>query len=123
MSTDSVLNARGHALLSLLMQHKLQLLSGTTQLSHCATSIGRYYPESATSVVDYAIASRAATPWVTDVTVGDAWPMLSDHCPLMLAWPSLAPRLPQSLHCLPCKLTGNQVHRHVGRHTSVLHHF
>ena len=85
MSTDPVLNARGHAFLSLLMQHKLQLLSGTTQLSHCATSIGRSRPESATSVVDYAIASHAATPWVLDVTVGDAWPMLSDHCPLMLS--------------------------------------
>ena len=85
MSTDSVLNAHGHALLSLLTQHKLQLLSGTTQLSHHATSIGRSCPESATSVVDYAIASHTAAPWVLDVTVGDAWPMLSDHCPLMLS--------------------------------------
>ena len=85
MSTDPVLNACGCAFLSLLMQHKLQLLSGTTQLSHCATSIGRSHPESATSVVDYAIASRAATPWVLDVTVGDACPLLSDHCPLILS--------------------------------------
>ena len=66
------------------MQHKLQLLGGTTQLSECATSIGRTRPKSATSVVDYAIASLTA-PWVLDVTVGDAWPMLSDHCPLMLS--------------------------------------
>ena len=85
MSKDPVLNARGCAFLSLLMQYKLQLLSGTTQLFHCATSIGRSRPESATSVLDYAIASCAATPWVLDVTVGDAWPMLSDHCPLMLS--------------------------------------
>ena len=94
MSTDSVLNGRGHTLLSLLMQHKLELLSSTTQLSHRATSIGRYCPESATSVVDYAIASCAAAPWVTDITVGAAWPMLSDHCPLMLC---LAPRGPPAI--------------------------
>ena len=67
------------------MQHKLQLFSSTTQLSHRATSIGRSHPESATLVVDYAIASCAAFPWVTDVTVGDAWPILSNHCPLMLS--------------------------------------
>ena len=72
MSTDTVLNARGRALLSLLTQHELQLLSGTTQLSRCATSISGSSPEAATSVVDYIIASRAAAPWVTSVMVGDA---------------------------------------------------
>ena len=72
MSTDTVFNARGHALLSLLTQHELQLLSGTTQLSRCATSISGSSPEAATSVVDYIIASRAAAPWVTSVMVGDA---------------------------------------------------
>ena len=79
----------------LLTQYKLQLLSGTTQLSHHATSIGSSGPELAISVVDYAIASLAATPWVTGVTVGDYWSTLSDHCLLML---SLAlPALPATL--------------------------
>ena len=94
MSTDKVLNTRGHALLSLLTQQKLLLLSGTMQLSHQATSLGGAGPGPPQSVVDYAIASCTAAPWVTRVIVGDAWPMLSDHCPLML---SLAlPALPAS---------------------------
>ena len=57
VSTDPVLNTRGHALLSLLQQHALLLLSGTMPLSCQATSIGRSGPEPAKSVVDYAIAS------------------------------------------------------------------
>ena len=60
MSTDTLLNACGRALLSLFTQQKLQLLSGTTQLSCHATSIGGYGPDSATSVVDYAITSCTA---------------------------------------------------------------
>ena len=95
ISTDLVFDACSCALLSLLMQHKLQPLSGTTQLSHHAFSIGRSGPEFATSVVGYAIASRDATPWVTGVTIGDAWPMLSNHCPLIL---SLALPAPSATH-------------------------
>ena len=57
VSTDPVLNTRGRALLSLLQQHALLLLSGTTPLSCQATSIGGSGPEPAKSVVDYAIAS------------------------------------------------------------------
>ena len=72
MSTDTVFNAHGCALLSLLTQYELQLLSGTAQLSCCATCIGGSSPEAAMSVIDYIIASRAATPWVTGVMVGDA---------------------------------------------------
>ena len=56
-----------------------------TQMSHQATSLGGAGPDPPQSVVDYAIASRAAAPWVTGVTVGDAWLTLSDHCPLMLS--------------------------------------
>ena len=49
-------------------------------------------------MVDYAIASYVAAPWVTGVIVGDAWPTLSDHCPLLLclALPAL-PAPPVSL--------------------------
>ena len=54
-------------------------------MSYQATSLGGASPDPPQSVVDYAIASCAAAPWVTGVTVGDAWPMLSDHCPLMLS--------------------------------------
>ena len=36
------------------------------------------------SVVDYAITFCAAAPWVAGVIVGDAWPTLSDYCPLLL---------------------------------------
>ena len=85
MSTDKVLNTGGRALLSLLTQQKLLLLSGTTQLSYQATSLGGAGPSPAQSVVDCAITSRAAAPWVTRLSVGDACPMLSDHCPLMLS--------------------------------------
>ena len=84
MSTDKVLNIRGCALLSLLIQQKLLLLSGMMQLSHQATSLGEASPKPPHSVVDYAIASDSAAPWVMGVTVGDAWTMLIDHCPLML---------------------------------------
>ena len=80
-----MLNTRGHALLSLLGQQQLLMLSGTTQLSHSATSLSGAGPDSAQSVVDYAIASRPAAPWVTDVTVGDALSSLSDHCTLTLS--------------------------------------
>ena len=80
-----MLNTRGRALLSLLAQQQLLMLSGTTQLSHSATSLSGAGPDFAQSVVDYAIASRPAVPWVTDVTVGDALSSLSDHCPLTLS--------------------------------------
>ena len=80
-----MLNTRGRALLSLLAQQQLLMLSGTMQLSHSATSLSVAGPDSAQSVVDYAIASRPAVPWVTDVTVGDALSSLSDHCPLTLS--------------------------------------
>ena len=85
MSTDSVLNARDFALISLLTQHELQLLSDKTQLFQHATSIGRSGPESGRPVVDYAIASHAAAPWVPGVIMGNAWLMLSNHCSLMLS--------------------------------------
>ena len=62
-----------------------------TQLSHQATSLGGAGPGPPQLVVDYAIASRTAAPWVTRITVGDAWPMLSDHCPLMLSLALPAP--------------------------------
>ena len=45
MSTDKVLNTGGRALLSLLTQQKLVLLSGTTQLSYQATSLGGGWPQ------------------------------------------------------------------------------
>ena len=80
-----MLNTRGHALLSLLAQQQLLMLSGTMQLSHSATSLSEAGPDSAQSVVDYAITSCPAAPWVTDVTVGDALSSLSDHCPLTLS--------------------------------------
>ena len=84
MSTDAVLNPQSHALLFLLMQHELQLLSSTTLLSHHTTSIGKSGPEPTIQVVDYAIASCAAASWVTGVIVGNAWPILSDHNPLTM---------------------------------------
>ena len=80
-----MLNTRGRALLSLLVQQQLLMLSGTMQLSHSATSLSGASPDSAQSVVDYAIASRPAAPWVTDVTVGVVLTSLSDHCPLTLS--------------------------------------
>ena len=36
------------------------------------------------SVVDYALASRAAAPWLDGLVAEDPTPQLSDHCPLML---------------------------------------
>ena len=85
VSTVTVLNAHGHALISLLMQQKLLLLSSTMQLSCQATSLGGSGPESSQSVVDYAIASLIAAPWVTSDAVGNAMPMLSNHCLLILS--------------------------------------
>ena len=79
-----MLNACGHALLSLLAQQQLLMLSGTMQLSHSATSLSGASPDSAQSV-DYAIACHPAAPWVMDVTVGDALSLLSDHCLLTLS--------------------------------------
>ena len=61
------------------------------QMSHQATSLGGAGPDPPQSVVDYAIASHVAAPWVMGLTVGDAWPMLSDHCPLMLSLALPAP--------------------------------
>ena len=80
-----MLNTRGRALLSLLAQQQLLMLSGTTQLSHSATSLSGAGPDSAQSVVDYAIASRPAVPWVTYVTVGDGFSSLSVQCRLSLS--------------------------------------
>ena len=80
-----MLNTCGRALLSLLIQQKLLLLSSMMQLSHQATSLGGAGSGPPQLVVDYAIASHAAAPWVTGVTVGDAWPMLSDHRLFMLS--------------------------------------
>ena len=64
-------------------------------------------------MVYHAIASYAAAPWVTSVTVHDALPILSDYCLLML---SLAlPALPAtSATALPTLYAhwepGTQVH-------------
>ena len=80
-----MLNGRGCAFLSLLAEQQLLMLSGMLQLSHSATSLSGASPDSAQSVVDYAIASYPAAPWVMDVTVGDALSLLSDHCPLTLS--------------------------------------
>ena len=94
MSTDTGLNAQGCSLLSLLMQYKLQLLSSTNQLSCHITSMGGSGPESTTPLVDYAITSYAAAPWVIGMMVGDAWLPLSDHCPLSLCLALPAPLTP-----------------------------
>ena len=86
-----MLNARGRALFSLLAQQQLLMLSGTMQLSHSATSLSGASPDSAQSVVDYAVASHPAAPWVMDVTVGKALSSLSDNCQLTLSLALLAP--------------------------------
>ena len=91
------------------------------QMSHQATSLGGAGPDPPQSVVDYAIASRAAAPWVTGVTVGDAWLTLSDHCPLMLSLALPPPQHHRALHYPLCMLAGNRVHRHAGMHTSAPH--
>ena len=100
VSTDTVLNTRGCALLSLLIQQELLLLSDTTQLSCQATSFGGSGPKSALSVMHYTIASHATAAWVIGVTVGNALLMLNYHCMLML---SLGPPAPQatSISALP----------------------
>ena len=85
MCTDTILNAHSHALLSLLMQQELLLLSITMQLSCKPTSLSASGCESAQLVVDYAIDSHAAPPWVTGITMGDVLLMLSDHCLLTLS--------------------------------------
>ena len=76
------------------------LFSVMILLSSYATSLGRLGPGSAWSVVEYAIASHAAAPWVTGVTVGNALPTMSGHYPLMLslAHPAL---LSMSVSTLP----------------------
>ena len=104
MSADKVLNTYGHALLSLLTPQELQILSSTIQLSHQATSLWGPGPSPSYSVVDYAITSHTAVPWAIGVTVDNAWPTLSDHCPLMLSLASLSPvqsgsSLPTLLAC------------------------
>ena len=84
VSTDTLVTSRGRALLELLTQQELLLLSGTTQESSAATSLGSLPEDKARSVVDYVVASRAAAPWVTRVAVGDPVATMSDHCPLVL---------------------------------------
>ena len=106
MSTDKVLNTCDRALLSLLTQQKL-LISGMMQMSHQATSLGEAGPDPPQSVVDYAIASRAAAPWIMGVTVGNAWPTLSDHHPLILSLALLAPQHHWAPPYPPCMLAGN----------------
>ena len=81
VSTNTVVSSRGRALVELLTQQELLLLSGTTHESAAATSLGSLPVGEARSVVDYAVASRAAAPWVTRVVVGDPVPTLSDHSP------------------------------------------
>ena len=86
-------------MLSLLMQQDLLLFSSKMQLSQQATSLGGSGPKPDRSVVDYTIVSYAAAPQFTGVTVDNALPRLSNHCPLMwsLALPAplatLAPAL------------------------------
>ena len=91
MSTDTVFNAYGQALLSLLQYQGLLLLSNTTPLSRQATSLSRSSLESAKSVVDYAIAFQVVASWVTGISVDDALLMLSDYCPLELSLALPAP--------------------------------
>ena len=85
VSMDPVLNAHCFALLSLLVQQGLLLLSGITQLFHQATYLIGPNPKSAQLLVNYAIASYTAASWFTGVTVGNALLMVSDHCTLMLS--------------------------------------
>ena len=70
------------------------------QLSHQAISLGVPGLKSAQSIVDYAIASHTAAPWVMGVTVGDALLALIEHCSLMLTLTLAAPLAP-SVSALP----------------------
>ena len=62
VSMDPVLNMHGHALLSLMMQQGLLMLSGMIQLSHQATSLAGSTPECTQLAVDYAIAFHTSAP-------------------------------------------------------------
>ena len=91
-SPDPVINPRGRALLELATRHGLYLVNGTCPEMAHPTSFSQHTADTATSVIDYCLASRVGYELLAGARVCEPADD-SDHAPLHVALDLPAPAL------------------------------